>query len=245
MRQGAASPSSSCPSPTTGSPWWSTPRPPGSTAITTAELKTILGARGAGQGRALVAGARRLARPRAAPLRRRRRLGHLRLLHPGDRRQGRRQPRRLHVERRRQRAGAGHRRRRAGARLHALRLLRREQAGAQARARRRRQGRQRRRPHPAQRRDREGRHLPAAVAPGVHLRLAPRRSIGRRWPASSSSTSPRAAPSPKKSATCRSATAATSWSPPTYKARTPGSVFEHGGSQVGLTIEQLLARESK
>ncbi len=30
-----------------------------------------------------------------------------------------------------------------------------------------------------------------------------------------------------------------------YKARTPGSVFEHAGSQVGLSIEQLLARESK
>jgi phosphate transport system substrate-binding protein len=30
-----------------------------------------------------------------------------------------------------------------------------------------------------------------------------------------------------------------------FTARTTGSVFEHAGSQVGLTIEQLLARESK
>lgn len=30
-----------------------------------------------------------------------------------------------------------------------------------------------------------------------------------------------------------------------YAGRTPGSVFEHAGSQVGLTIEQLLAREAK
>ncbi|MEP7118943.1 MAG: hypothetical protein ABI880_15240, partial [Acidobacteriota bacterium] len=30
-----------------------------------------------------------------------------------------------------------------------------------------------------------------------------------------------------------------------FKARTVGSVFEHAGSQVGLTIEQLLQRESK
>ncbi len=30
-----------------------------------------------------------------------------------------------------------------------------------------------------------------------------------------------------------------------YKARRTGSVFEHAGSQVGLTIEQLLARETR
>ena len=30
-----------------------------------------------------------------------------------------------------------------------------------------------------------------------------------------------------------------------FKARTTGTVFEHAGSQVGLSIEQLLARESK
>jgi len=30
-----------------------------------------------------------------------------------------------------------------------------------------------------------------------------------------------------------------------FAARTPGSVFEHAGSQVGLTIDQLLQRETK
>ena len=84
-----------------------------------------LGARRAGQGHEVEPGPQGLAGSRDSPLRRRRRLGHLRLLHRGDQRQGQGQPRRLHVERRRQRAGAGHRQRRARARLRAVRLLRR------------------------------------------------------------------------------------------------------------------------
>ena len=80
---------------------------------------------------------RRLARPRDPPVRRRRRLGHVRLLHRGDRRQGEGEPRRLHVERGRQRPRPGRRRRRARARLLRLRLLRGEQGQAEAGADRR------------------------------------------------------------------------------------------------------------
>lgn len=75
-----------------------------------------------------------LARPRDPPLRPRRRLGDLRLLHRGGRRRGTLQPRRLHLQRGRQRPGPGHRHRRAGPRLLRLRLLRREPRQAQAAA---------------------------------------------------------------------------------------------------------------
>ena len=104
-----------------------------------------VGAGRAGQGHQVEPGPQRLARPRDSPVRRRRRLRHLRLLHRGHQRQGQGQPRRLHVERRRQRARPGHQQRRARARLLPLRLLRREQGQAEARAGGRRQGRQRRR----------------------------------------------------------------------------------------------------
>ncbi len=70
-------------------------------------VEDVVGAGSPGQGHALEPGARRLAGPRDPPVRRRRRLGHLRLLHRGHHRQGQGQPRRLHLERRRQRPGAG------------------------------------------------------------------------------------------------------------------------------------------
>ena len=75
-----------------------------------------------------------LARPDDQALRPRHRLRHLRLLHRGDQRQGRRQPRRLHRQRGRQRPGAGRRRRQVRARLLRPRLLRGEPGQAQGRA---------------------------------------------------------------------------------------------------------------
>ena len=88
------------------------------TSITVAELKTLWEPEAQGKVTALEPGPPGLAGSRDSPLRRRRRLRHLRLLHRGDQRQGKAQPRRLHVERRRQRPRAGHQQRRARARLH-------------------------------------------------------------------------------------------------------------------------------
>ena len=93
-----------------------------------------LGARGAGQGHEAGARCARLAGQGDPALRPGRRLGHLRLLHRGDRREGARQPRRLHRQRGRQRARPGHRARPLRARLLRLRLLRGEQGQAEARS---------------------------------------------------------------------------------------------------------------
>jgi hypothetical protein len=82
--------------------------------------------------------------------------------------------------------GVEQRRRRA--RLLRLRLLRREQGQAEDRPDRRRQGRQRRRRDRPDRRDHRRRHLPAAVAPDLHLRVegragqGPRRQVRRLLP---------------------------------------------------------------
>ncbi len=130
-----------------------------------------LGAGRAGQGHALEPGPSRMARPGNPSLRRGRRLGHLRLLHRSDHRQDGREPRRLHVERRRQRHRAGRERRRQRARLLRLRLLRAEQGQAEAACRSTTA-----RPPTAKGADRAvtgnggQRHLPSAVAAGLHLR---------------------------------------------------------------------------
>ena len=75
-----------------------------------------LGARRAGQDDALESDSSGLAGPGNPLVRRRRRFRHLRLFHRGDHRKDGRQPRRLHVERRRQRHRAGRERRRERAR---------------------------------------------------------------------------------------------------------------------------------
>ena len=69
-----------------------------------------------------------------------------------------------------------------------LRLLRRQPRQAEARAGRRWQGGQRRRPDLAEPRDDSDRHLPAAVAAGLHLRLEEGRASAPRCRSSSSST---------------------------------------------------------
>ena len=110
---------------------------------------------------------------KSPPVRRRRRLGHLRLLHRGDRRQGALEPRRLHLERGRQRARAGHRHATSCAlgffgfayyeeNKDKLKLVPIDDG----------KRRQRRRRHRPVHRDRRERHLPAAVASHLHLRRA-------------------------------------------------------------------------
>ena len=105
------------------------------TSMTVAELKKLW--EPAAQGKVMRWSQIRagLAGPGNPPLRSGRRLGHVRLLHRSHQRQGRRQPRRLHVERGRQRHRAGCQRRRVRARLLRLRVLRREQGQAEARRR--------------------------------------------------------------------------------------------------------------
>ncbi len=84
---------------------------------------------------------RRLARQADQALRPGHRLRHLRLLHRSHHRRGEEEPRRLHGQRRRQRARPGYRGRRERARLLRFRLLRGEQGQAEAGGGRRRQGR--------------------------------------------------------------------------------------------------------
>ena len=192
---------------------------------------------------ALGAGARRLARPRAAPVRRRRRLGHLRLLH--RRRSSARKARAAATSRRARTTTCSCRASRATSwrsasspspttteNKAALKLVAVDDGKADNGAG----------PILPSVETVQGRHLSAAVAArssSTSRRKALERPEVRA--ASSSSTSRRAARWPRKSATSRSASAATSWCTAHFEARKTGSVFEHAGSQVGLTIEQLLA----
>ena len=103
----------------------------------------------------------------ARPLRPWHRLGHVRLLHRRDQRRGGREPLRLHRERERQRARPRRCRPEGRARVLRLLLLRREPGPAEGDRRERRQ-----RVRRAERPDRAGRHVHAALAPALHLREA-------------------------------------------------------------------------
>ena len=167
-----ASSTSSCPIAYDGLAVVVNPKNTWATSITVAELKKLWAPEAQGKIMRLEPGADGMARPRDSPVRRRRRFGHLRLLHRSDRREAGRQPRRLHLERGRQRAGPGRQQRRTGARIPAAGLRRAEQGRAEDRAGRRWQGGERRRSDRADRRDRAQRHLSAAVASALHLRRA-------------------------------------------------------------------------
>ena len=94
LRQEAASSFPSSRSRTTASRSWSTRTTTGPTCLTVDQLQEDLGA--GVEGRQLAGHRPVVPRRGARALRRRHRLGHVRLLHRGDRRRGRRQPQRLH-----------------------------------------------------------------------------------------------------------------------------------------------------
>ena len=176
-------------------------------------------------------------------VRRRRRLGHLRLLHRSDRRQGQVQPRRLHRQRRRQRAGAGRVARRERARLLRLRLLRREQGQAEGRADRRR--RRASRPSPSsETRCSNGSYQPLARPIFIYVNAKSLGQAGsegvRRVLHDATARSWRKevkyVPLPDRGLQDRPA----STSPKGKK----GTVFG-GEAEVGVTIDELLKREAK
>ena len=103
----------------------------------------------------------------AQALRRGHRLGHVRLLHRRHQRRGGREPLRLLRDRGRQRHRPGRLGRRGCARLLRLLVLRGEPGHAEGARGRRRRGLRR-----AERRDRAGRLVHAAVAPALHVREA-------------------------------------------------------------------------
>ena len=96
-------------------------------------------------------------------------------------------------------------------------------------------------PIAAERRDREGRHLPAAVAPALHLRVDRGARPARGGAASSTSTCAKGGALAEEVGYVPLGDRGYQLVAEHFKARKTGSVFEHAGSQVGLTIEQLLA----
>jgi hypothetical protein len=111
----------------------------------------------------------RIPRRAAEALRRRYRLGHLRLLHRGDQRQGEGEPLRLSGDRGRQHHGPGRRGRARCPRLLRLLVLRREQDQAEGGRGQPGEGAGL---HCTEHRDGAGEQVQAAVAAALHLRKA-------------------------------------------------------------------------